>query len=255
MRTYWRPKTRHCRVKRHSGWRPSGALLASHIARAWSYAGRLDGAHHEYSGTSRSRTGAAGRREAGRPRPRRHGPPAAGRSRLRDGRTHPADLHCVPAGRRRRGTARTRGHARQPLARSHHRGGARLQLLLASRQHRRGPASDPLHARAVGRWRAGAPRHNPEHAGVAQGGTRAARDIAGAVRHDPGQPGADRASDRSAAQERARPRDGGRAAARRPRSDAADAEGGRGRRQRSVTRDPDALADEPVAARPSDRRR
>ena len=62
---------------------------------------------------------------------------------------------------------------------------------------------------------------------------RAARNLAGVVRHDPGEPGAHRASDRSAAQERARPRDGGRATARRPRSDAADARGGRRHRQRA----------------------
>ena len=193
-------------------------FLQAKASRAWSDAERLDGAQHEHSRTSRSRTGAAGRHPPGRARARRHRPPAAGRSRLRDRRAHPADLDRVPARRRRSGAARARGD-RSTACRTT----ARSRWCAPSATSRISPTSPRTSttsaACARSRTKAAARRAARSSNTLAslKAARRAARDPAGAVRHDPGQPGAHRASDRSAPQERARPRDGSRATAGRAR--------------------------------------
>ena len=58
-------------------------------------------------------------------------------------RAHPPGLDPLPPRQRGRRAARARGHARQPRHRPDARDRARLQLFLASRQHRRGPAPHP----------------------------------------------------------------------------------------------------------------
>ena len=187
--------------------RPSGALLASEPLRCGRLRERLDGANNEYRRAAGSRASAAGRHPAGRTGARRHRSPAAGRGRVRDGRAHPPDLDRVSPGRRRGGAARARGDPQQPLARAHDRGGARVQLLFAPGQYRRGPAQHPLHAGADPGRRGAVPGDHPGRARAAARGRRAAGQVAGLVRFDPGEPGAHRASHRGAAKKRARPRE------------------------------------------------
>ena len=125
----------------------------------------------------------------------------------------------------RRGTSwnNPRQHVDQP-DRAHR---ARLQLFLASRQHRRRPEQHPADAR---------PRHGGAGAGNAGCDPGACarsrhqrRRSAEIFRQRPGQPGPDRASDRSAPQEHHRPRDGDRRAAGPARAGAVDAGRNRGR--------------------------
>ncbi len=156
---------------------------------------------------------AAGRRHPpARADPRRRDPRAGRQGGVRPGRAGPPALRRLPAEARRPRRPRPRPAADQPLGRPHGERDPRLQLFLAPRQHRRGPAP-PAPARgarapgapaarlAAGRVRAaGAARHrrrpHRRHA-------RARLDLAGA--HRP--------PDRGAAKEHPRRRAGDRRAA------------------------------------------
>ena len=81
-----------------------------------------------------------------------------GEETLRAGRADPPGLDPLPSPQRDRRAARARGDPRQPQRRPDARDRARLQLLLASRQHRRGPAPYPPQPRAC---RSPAPRRGP----------------------------------------------------------------------------------------------
>ena len=152
-----------------------------------------------------------------RAHPRRYRARPGGRRRVRPGRAHPADLDPVPSRRGQAGAAGTRNHPRQHVDQRHRADRPRLQLFLASRQHRRGPEQHPPDARPwppAGRGRARSPRP----CRMREDGRLQRRRSAPLLREGPGQPGADRASDRSSPQEHDRPRDGDRGAARPPRT-------------------------------------
>ena len=109
--------------------------------------------------------------------------------------------------------------ARQPRQRPDARDRARLQLFLASGQHRRGPAPHPPQPRPCGASARRRARARSRHAFQrAREAGRRRRGAARLLRRRAGQPGADRASDRSAAQEHAHARTGDRRAARRARA-------------------------------------
>ena len=130
-------------------------------------------------------------------------------------------------------------------ARPSHR--ARLQLFLAPRQYRRGPAPHPPQARASaagGAPRAGSLAHTLAHA---RGRRLQRRRPAAVLRRRAGQPGADRPSDRSAAQEHDGSRDGDRGAARPARARATHAGRGRGERRAVAPGGADAVADQSAA--------
>ena len=129
----------------------------------------------------------------------------------------------------------------------------RLQLFLASRQHRRGPEQHPPDARPR-RRRAAAERAHPDP-GPRKDGRLQRRRPAPLLRGRPGQPGADRASDRSPPQEHDGPRDGDRGAARPARTHAAHAGRGRSQRRATAPRRADAVADQSAAPDQADRAR
>ena len=76
------------------------------------------------------------------------------------GRAHPPDLDPLPPRRGRDGARRARGDAEPLSARADDRDHPRLQLLLAPRQHRRGPAPHPPHPRACPGRLGAARRHD-----------------------------------------------------------------------------------------------
>ena len=156
---------------------------------------------------------------------------------------------AVPSQRRRGRPAGTAGHPERPAdgpGAAYH---PRLRLFLASRQHRRGPAPHPPHPRL---------RHRQLRR-RAQGTMAHALDRARERRHSRAtqlqaffadalvQPGPDRASDRGAAQEHDRPRDGDRRAARRARPRRVHAGGAGGQRRGAAPRRADPVADQPAA--------
>ena len=190
---------------------------------------------------------AAERYPAARAHSRRYRARPGRRRRLRPGRAHPADLDPVPPRRRQAGAARTRTDPRQHVDQPDRADRARLQLLLASGQHCRGPEQHPPDAGADRAGR-GAAR---EHAGPDPGACAHRRHQRGrsaqVFRKRPGQSGPDRPSDRSPPQEHDRPRDGDRRTARPQRAGAADARGDRGERRAVAPRGADAVEDQSVA--------
>ena len=66
-----------------------------------------------------------------------------GAGALRAGREHPPERLALPPRRRSRREGGARAAARRARSRGRDAGGARIQLLLAARQHRRGPAPQP----------------------------------------------------------------------------------------------------------------
>ena len=168
-------------------------------------------------GRRRQGPAAPRRHPPARPHPRRHRARAGGRGDLRARRADPPGLDPLPSPQRGRRAARARGDPRQPQRRPDARDRARLQLFLASRQHRRGPASHPPQPRACDRRLRPAPRlarfRLPAHARDGRR-ARAARRL---LRSRAGEPGAHRPSDRSAAQEHADARARDRRTARRAR--------------------------------------
>ena len=166
---------------------------------------------------SRKRKGraAAGRHPPARPHARRHRARAGGGRGLRHRRAHPPGLDPLPPRQRGRRPARAGGDARQPRQRPDAVDRPRLQLFLASRQHRRRPASHPPQPRPCADEVGAAPgRARPRLPARRRSGDRR-RPAARLLRSRLDQPGADRPSDRGAAQEHAHPRAGDRAADRR----------------------------------------
>ncbi len=90
--------------------------------------------------------------------------------------------------------------AEWPVARPHHPDHPRLQLLLASRQHRRGSAPHPPHPRACAGGVGAARGHDGVCARARPRGRHRAVAAAGILRRRLGRPGAHRASDRGAPQ-------------------------------------------------------
>ena len=111
--------------------------------------------------------------------------------------------------RGRCGAARARSHAEQPVARPGHSRDPRLQLLLALGQHCRGPASYPSHPGACPRRFGTARGHHGLRARACPAGGHLSQPARGLFRHCPSRAGAYRPSNRGAAQEHDRPRDGG----------------------------------------------
>ena len=151
---------------------------------------------------------AADRYPPARAHPRRYRARPGGRRRVRPGRAHPADLDPVPPRRGQAGAAGTRNHPRQHVDQRHRADRPRLQLFLASRQHRRGPEQHPPDARSWSR-RAAAERAHPDP-GPRKDGRLQRRRPAPLLRGGSGQPGADGAPHGSSPQEHDRPRDGNR---------------------------------------------
>ncbi len=130
---------------------------------------------------------------------------AGRRGGIPGGRDDPPARREIPPRGRPRGRADARPHAAQAHARADRQRGARLQLLLAPGQYRRGPPPQPPppHPRA-GRLDA-AGRHGRLRAADAEGGRRRlGRGDSPLLRRGPDRAGADRPPDRGAAQEHPR---------------------------------------------------
>ena len=117
--------------------------------------------------SQRRGAGAGGRRAAAdgyptaRANSRRYRARPGGRRRVRPGRAHPADLDPVPPRRGQAGAAGTGNHPRRHVDQRYRTDRPRLQLFLASCQHRRGPEQHPPDARPWPR-RAAAERAHPD---------------------------------------------------------------------------------------------
>ena len=158
----------------------------------------------------RARPAAARRHAPARPHPRRRAARADRRGRLRARRGDPADRDPLPA--RQRAPRPTRRAATSPRCSTGCRSAtcsrrARVLVLLAPREHRRGRAPAPPPARRGPRRRSArsAARSATRSPRCARGRRRRRRDRA-LVRRCARVAGADRASDRGAAQEHPRRR-------------------------------------------------
>ena len=136
---------------------------------------------------------------------------------VRAGRAHPPHRRAVPSQCRRGGAPGTADDHERPADRPRAQHHPRLRLFLAPRQHRRGPAPHPPHARLCQGRGAAAAGHHGLCAGPRPPGAAVARAAAGLLRPRAVQPGADGASDGDPPQELDRPRDGDRPPARRAR--------------------------------------
>ncbi len=184
--------------------------------------------------------------------PRRHAARSRRRRDVPDRRGHPADGRAVPPLRRSRSARRAGQDARRARGRADDLGREGLQLLLASREHRRGPAPQArLPARPARRQAAARGIAHPR-ARAAQSGRREDGPLAGDARSSRHQPRPHGAPDRGPAQEHPRPPGRHRAPALGARSPEVHGGGGRRERPSVAPRGEHHVADAHAAAREAD---
>ena len=167
---------------------------------------------------------------------------------VRAGRAHPPHRRAVPPQCRRGGAPGTADDHERPADRPRAQHHPRLRLFLAPRQHRRGPAPHPPHARLrQGRGAAAAGHHGLCAGPRPPGAGCHARAAAGLLRPCAVQPGPDGASDGDPPQELDRPRDGDRPPARRARPDRVHAGGARRQPPGAAPQRAHPVADQPGA--------